>query len=246
MTHKYNVAGITCTSCQAKVQVALSQVEGVKNVQVAFPGGLTTIEMDKHISTAVFENALKPYPKYQITEEAPKPVIPIVLEEEKRTWLQTYKPLLLVFGYILLVSLIAAWQHNTFHWMKAMNVFMAAFFLVFSFFKMLDLNGFADTYSMYDIIAKKFRSWAFVYAFIELFLGIAYATNFYPVITNMATILVMGVSIIGVLQSVLHKRKIKCACLGAVFNLPMSTVTIIEDLLMIGMAIASLFIIQTV
>jgi hypothetical protein len=48
----------------------------------------------------------------------------------------------------------------------------------------------------------------------------------------------MTVSIIGVLQSVLNKRKIKCACLGAVFNLPMSTVTIIEDLLMIGMSAA--------
>ncbi|RYZ78221.1 MAG: heavy-metal-associated domain-containing protein, partial [Proteobacteria bacterium] len=40
----------------------------------------------------------------------------------------------------------------------------------------------------------------------------------------------------GVLQSVLNKRKIQCACLGAVFNLPMSTVTIIEDGLMIAMS----------
>jgi hypothetical protein len=48
--------------------------------------------------------------------------------------------------------------------------------------------------------------------------------------------LVMSISIIGVLQSVLNKRKIKCACLGAVFNLPMSTITIIEDALMIGMS----------
>jgi hypothetical protein len=46
----------------------------------------------------------------------------------------------------------------------------------------------------------------------------------------------MTVSIIGVLQSVLSKRKIKCACLGDVFNLPMSTITIIEDALMIAMS----------
>jgi len=46
----------------------------------------------------------------------------------------------------------------------------------------------------------------------------------------------MSVSIVGVLQSVLNKRKIKCACLGDVFNLPMSTITIIEDALMIGMS----------
>jgi hypothetical protein len=51
----------------------------------------------------------------------------------------------------------------------------------------------------------------------------------------------MSISIIGVLQSVLNKKKIQCACLGAVFNLPMSTVTIIEDALMIAMSGLMLF-----
>lgn len=239
MTHTYKVSGITCSSCQAKVQAALSKVEGVEDVKVNLTDGLTTIQMGKHVPTVVLEHALKPYPKYQIKEENTQMQV-AALEEDKKNWLQVYKPLLLVFGYILLVSLISGWQHDGFHWMKAMNSFMAAFFLVFSFFKMLDLNGFADTYSMYDIIAKRFRAWSFVYAFIELLLGVAYATNFQPVLTNIATIAIMGISIVGVLQGVLNKRKIKCACLGAVFNLPMSTVTIIEDLLMIVMAIAAL------
>ena len=117
-----------------------------------------------------------------------------------------------------------------------MNIFMAGFFLSFSFFKMLDLEGFAESYSMYDIIAKKARPWGFIYAFIELALGLAYATGFKPILTNMVTLVVMTISITGVLQSVFNKRKIQCACLGAVFNLPMSTVTIIEDALMIAMS----------
>ena len=89
-------------------------------------------------------------------------------------------------------------------------------------------------------IAKQFRSWGYIYAFIELGLGIAYAINFNPIITNAVTSVVMTISIVGVLQSVLNKRKIQCACLGAVFNLPMSTVTIIEDALMIGMSVLML------
>lgn len=120
--------------------------------------------------------------------------------------------------------------------MQAMNIFMAGFFLTFSFFKMLDLKGFAESYSMYDIVAKKITAWGSIYAFIELGLGIAYATNFQPLVTNLVTFVVMTISIIGVFQSVLNKRKIQCACLGAVFNLPMSTVTIIEDALMIAMS----------
>ena len=122
-----------------------------------------------------------------------------------------------------------------------MRVFMAGFFLIFSFFKMLDLKGFANSYSMYDIIAKKITVWGYIYAFLELALGLAFALDFEPVFTNAFTAILMTVSLLGVLQSVLNKKKIQCACLGAVFNLPMSTVTIIEDGLMIAMSITMLF-----
>ena len=99
------------------------------------------------------------------------------------------------------------------------------------------MRGFADSYSAYDVLAKKWYGYGFVYPFIELLLGVAYLLQWQPVYTNIATIALMGFSSIGVIQSVLDKRKIKCACLGAVFNLPMSSVTIIEDLLMVAMAI---------
>ena len=127
--------------------------------------------------------------------------------------------------------------------MQWMRHFMAGFFLVFSFFKMLNLKAFAESYVMYDVVARKFPAWAYVYAFVELVLGVAYLVDFNPFITNLTTGVVMSASIIGVFQTVLNKKQIQCACLGAIFNLPMSTVTIIEDGLMIAMSITMLFII---
>ena len=109
--------------------------------------------------------------------------------------------------------------------------------LVSSFFKLLNIQGFADSYSTYDIIAKKWKGWGLVYTFIELALGISYLLKFNPLANNAITFIVMTVSI-GVLQSVLNKRKIKCACLGSVLNLPMRTITILEDALMISMCAA--------
>ena len=129
---------------------------------------------------------------------------------------------------------------GSFGWMHWMNNFMGGFFLTFSFFKLLDLKGFAESYFSYDIIAKRWFGYGYVYAFIELALGLAYIASFNPLITNLITFGIMSISIIGVLQSVLNKRKIKCACLGSVFNLPMSTITIIEDLLMIVMSAITL------
>lgn len=96
---------------------------------------------------------------------------------------------------------------------------------------------------MYDIVAGKIRAWGFIYPFAELLLGLAYATGFQPLLTNSITVLITTVSITGVLQSVLKKQKIRCACLGAVFNLPMSTVTIIEDVLMIIMSAAMIYLV---
>ncbi len=199
--------------------------------------------MNKHIPTSDLKAALNDYPKYLLTEtETVQNSQPLNLSvEEEKSWMEIYKPILLVFAYILGVTLLVEYSNGDFLWMRWMNHFMAGFFLVFSFFKLLNLHGFAESYSMYDVVAKKWNSWGYVYVFIELVLGLAFLTAFNPIITNAVTFIIMTVSIAGVLQSVLNKRKIKCACLGAVFNLPMSTITIIEDALMIVMSAIMLF-----
>jgi len=237
MKHTYNVSGMTCSGCQKKVTDLLMQIDGIKNVDIDLSSAEVTIEMSRHIDTATLQRALKDYPKYQLSENhSSHAMVPDDFGEKPKTWLQTYKPILLIFVYVLAVSVIVGYNSSAFDRMLAMRVFMAGFFLVFSFFKLLDLGAFADSYMMYDVIARKFKSWGYLYAIIELLLGIAYAINFNPLVTSLVTVVVMGVSIIGVLQSVLNKRAIRCACLGAIFNLPMSTVTIVEDGLMIAMS----------
>ena len=220
---------MTCSSCEAKVKSSLMGVENVVSVDVSKDENSATITMDKHVALEKLQKALPE--NYQISA-----LHHSELAEQTMGWLTTYKPILLIFFYITLVTLLVQFVNETFDTMQWMRHFMAGFFLVFSFFKMLNLKGFAESYVMYDVIAKRFPAWAYVYAFTELALGIAFLINFNPMITNSVTFIVMSISIIGVLQSVLHKKKIQCACLGAVFNLPMSTVTIIEDALMIAMS----------
>jgi copper chaperone CopZ len=239
MTHTYKISGMTCDSCREKVEKSLQNVAGVTNVKVDLTTGEADITMEKHISTEVLKDALKNHPKYQLSEKEHM-MNPVIVEEVQKPWLDTYKPVLLIFAYITGITLLVQALNPTFDWMQWMNHFMAGFFLTFSFFKLLNLSGFADSYSTYDVIAKRWRGWGFVYGFIELALGVAYLTRFDPLVTNCITFVIMSISLVGVMQSVLNKRKIRCACLGDVFNLPMSTITIIEDALMIAM---SLFII---
>jgi len=157
--------------------------------------------------------------------------------EENKSWFTTYKPLLLVFAFILLVTLVVEASHGDFDLTRWMPHFMAGFFLVFSFFKLLDLHGFASSYAMYDLLAKRVLAYAYAYPFIELGLGIWYLLGWQSTALNWITLVVMGFSTIGVVLAVTKKQTIRCACLGSGFNLPMSTVTIVEDLSMVAMAV---------
>ena len=154
----------------------------------------------------------------------------------------TYYPLLLLATFLVGLVLLLEFRAGAFVWARAMQNFMGAFFLTFAFFKLLDLRGFAESYRMYDVIAKRLPAYAYIYPFIEFSFGVAYVTGVFPLATNAATLVVMSISSIGVIQSLLAKRTIRCACLGTVFNLPMSTVTLVEDTLMIAMAAAMLFV----
>ena len=235
MVHQYQVTGMTCSSCEAKVKSALLTIENINDVAVSKDLETATITMDKHIALSDLQKVLDN--KYQIAA-----INHNEIAEQTKSWFDTYKPILLIFFYITVVTTLVQTQNTKFDFMQAMRHFMSGFFLIFSFFKLLNLRGFAESYVMYDVLAKQIPVWAYLYVFIELGLGIAFLINFNPILTNSITVIVMSISIIGVLQSVLNKKKIQCACLGAVFNLPMSTVTIIEDALMIAMSGIMLFI----
>ena len=237
MTHTYQLTGMTCTGCEAKVKQSLMSLSDITSVDVSKDNNTATVSMNKHIALSDLQEAIGgKKSKYQISAIEHNEVA-----EQAKSWFETYKPILLIFLYITGVTVLVQISNQEFNWMQAMRHFMAGFFLVFSFFKMLNLKGFAESYVMYDVLAKRIPAWAYMYAFVELGLGIAHLIGFNPYLTNLVTIIVMSISIVGVLQSVLNKKKIQCACLGAIFNLPMSTVTIIEDGLMIAMSGLMLF-----
>ncbi len=245
MTKEYTITGMTCNGCVGKVKETLEKATGINEVEVQLSYPQTKIEADKELDLEQINKLLQDRGRYIITEERIEKTLPpmptigkndIAFKDLPEKSIAAYKPLILILAFIMGVSPLAQYDLADFSWMTWMRHFMAGFFLVFSFFKLLNIRGFASSYAMYDLLAAKWKSWGFIYPFIELVLGIAYLINFNPFITNWTTLIVLGFSSIGVIKSNLDKQKIKCACLGDVFNLPMSKVTIVEDLTMVGMA----------
>lgn len=231
----YTISGMTCEGCVTRVKATLNTF--ADHVEVT----LNPPQVNLNNCNATLETlnkALGSAGKYLLKKTPAKDEQPSQSDDTSlKSWLVTYYPLLLIFGFILLVTLIVQINAKNFNVELWMMQFMAGFFLVFSFFKLLNLQGFADSYAMYDLLAMRFKAYGYLYAFIELGLGLSYLLNWQPIITNWLTLIVMTFSSLGVIRAVLNKQKIRCACLGAVFNLPMSTVTIIEDLLMAAMAL---------
>ena len=235
MIRTYTINGMTCEGCVAKVTYLLEQHSNISLAEIELKNNTATLTVEKEIAIDELRRLFEAHPKYTITFSNSNE------DKQNKRVFTTYKPLLLIFLFIASTTSIVSIDNGKIDVMLWMQYFMAGFFIVFSFFKFLNLTGFAESYAMYDILAKRVKIYGLVYPFIELILGAAYLTGFEPTITYIATICIMGFSSIGVIQSVLDKKKIRCACLGAVFNLPMSMVTIIENLIMVLMALIMLW-----
>lgn len=232
MKHTYTIAGMTCNGCRSSVEEKLNNVDGIIKATVNLETTEAVIEAENSISIQVLQNALSP--KYTITEK----VLATPILNTQKTELQQLFPLFLIFGYITVSAILLnnnPWDLNGF-----MLDFMGLFYIVFSFFKLLDLKGFPESFRMYDPLAKAIPAYGWVYPFIEVVLGLMFLMRYQITIALVLTLIVLGVTTIGVIKTLLDKKTIRCACLGTALKLPMTKATFIENTIMIVMAVVML------
>ncbi len=223
MSKTYTIEGMHCASCVRKVTAALA-AEGYKaRVTLDPPQAQLNGEAPE---VEILNAALAKAGAYKLVD-APA----AAAAAAPGGWLKTYFPLLLIVGLISVASFSgAAHVHD---WM--LN-FMAGFFITFGAFKLLDIRGFRDAYASYDLLAARWKEYGLLYPFIELALGFAFLFRFEITLTLWLSLAVMGVSSLGVLKALREKRELRCACLGTTLKLPMSTITLVEDLGMVAMS----------
>lgn len=241
MKHTYEILGMTCVNCKSSVEKYLSEINGVENVTVDLEKGEVTIAMKKHIDTSQLQKVLPS--KYRISEKGNLGVFAsssssIFEMEQDKSKLQQLKPLILILFYIGVSSVLI--NYNDWNWTSAMLDFMGLFYIVFSFFKMLDLKGFPESFKMYDPLAKRVTLYGWIYPFLETALGLMFLMRFEVEIALIITLIVLGITTIGVTKTLFDKKSIRCACLGTALKLPMTEATFIENAIMIVMAIIML------
>lgn len=159
---------------------------------------------------------------------------------ETKSW-KNYLPLAIIILMITAVALVTSWNSKPFTPDFVIH-FMTGFFLVFSGFKLLDLKGFAEGYSRYDLLAQKVFGYGYVYPFIELAFGFLMLSGFHPDWLLVLEAIVMIFSGIGVAIKIAQRKPFMCSCLGTFLKVPLTYITLIEDFGMALLALGLLFI----
>lgn len=226
----YEIQGMTCESCVKKITQILQALPQVQSAEVSLKNKSVEIKASPTMTLTDVKYALAVEPKYTITNAS------IQNKEETKDWIKTYRPLITVFAFVILASLAFQVSLGIFDSHLFMNHLMAGFFIALSFFKFLDLKAFAESFSSYDPIAQRWLSYGYIYPFIELTIGLMYVSSLALPVANALTILILSSSTFGVYKRLKSKSAFQCACLGTIFNLPLSKVTIAENVVMILMA----------
>lgn len=237
-TNKFIIEGMTCESCVQKITEKLKTIPHVQSVKVSLADKTATLESHHELALGDVKESLKSLSKYTvhgINDDDTKSVELSKVDSEESKF-KTYKPLILIFTYIFLASLSFQIYQGRFDLHIFMNHIMAGFFIGLSFFKFLDLKAFAESFSSYDPIAQRFLGYGLVYPFIELMLGLGFISQVGLRYANVLTIVLLGTTTVGVIKRLQSKSKFQCACLGSGFNLPLSYVTVFENVVMIVMA----------
>ena len=230
MEYHLYIQGMTCQNCLEEIMGKMNSIQGVSYVDVSLETGKTILRSTKQIHIDKLSRILGE--KYTISKDK------IEFKQYKpntESKLKALFPLFLIFGYLILAMLFLA--HLTDASLKdAMLYFMGLFFITFSFFKFLDYKGFPVSFSRYDPLAKKSFFYAKIYPFLETVLGISFLFSWQlPLILGL-TLVLLSITTYGVVQSILNKSEIDCACLGTAIRLPMTEATLIENGIMIMMS----------
>ena len=228
---KIKISGMTCSSCVETVTKSIQKINKVIKVDVSLENSTADIQIKDPISLNEVQSALPS--KFKATSHTSYENKTV---EKKLSYFSQLYPLILILGYITATTLIMNWRSN---FEDFMIDFMGLFFIVFSFFKFLDYKSFPKSFSMYDPLAKLIPIYGWSYPIIETILGFMFLFRFHLFTAILITIFLLSITTYGVIKTLRNKKEIQCACLGTAIKLPMTVATLIENGIMILMAIAS-------
>ena len=151
----------------------------------------------------------------------------------------SYTPVLAVFAVGLGLALaLSWWSFGTPITVRAGEWFVAFSMAMLAMLKLQDVEQFSTMFLGYDLLAKRWVPYAYLYPFLEAGAAILMAGRLLPWLSVPIALFIGTIGAVSVIYAVyIQKREIKCACVGGSANVPLGFVSLTENLAMVAMAI---------
>lgn len=161
-------------------------------------------------------------------------------EESLFEKLDLYAPLI----FIALLSLVVGWLITSFQvftvevlLMNAMGVFITTLGLL----KLKDISAFADMFKRYDPLAQQVPLYAKLYPILETGIGLLVLSGLFMIPVQTIVVIMYSCTTFGIIISLSSGKSLECGCLGGGTKLPLSKVTVFENMTMIAMALFAIY-----
>jgi glutaredoxin len=151
----------------------------------------------------------------------------------------TYKPIIALFAMTAAMALAASHAaYGTPFTGRALEWFIAFSMAVLALLKLQNIEGFATMFLNYDLLAKRWVPYSYIYPFAEGLAGVLMISGALGWLSVPISLFIGTVGAVSVFKAVyIDRRQLKCACIGGSSNVPLGFVSLTENLMMVGMAV---------
>jgi glutaredoxin len=151
----------------------------------------------------------------------------------------SYQPVIAIFGVAFLLGLAISWYvFDTIFTVQAVEWFVSLSMALLAIQKLQDVRSFSTMFLNYDLLARRWVRYGFIYPFGEALAGILMVAHALPIVSIPISLFIGTIGAVSVFKAVyIDKRELKCACVGGSSNVPLGFVSLTENLLMIGMGL---------
>lgn len=150
----------------------------------------------------------------------------------------SYRPVIAVFTVTALMALAVTWaiDGTVLSW-RAVEWFIAFSMCVLALLKLQDVESFATMFLSYDLLARRWVPYGYVYPFAELLAGVLMISGALLWLSIPVAAFIGLVGAVSVFKAVyIDRRELKCACVGGSSKVPLGFVSLTENVMMVAMA----------
>lgn len=151
----------------------------------------------------------------------------------------SYTPVIALFAMTAAMAMAASYAvAGTPFTVRAGEWFVAFSMCVLAILKLRDVEDFATMFLRYDLLARRWVPYARVYPFAEAIAGVLMIAGALTWLAAPIALAIGGIGAVSVVKAVYVDRSdLKCACVGGDSNVPLGLVSLIENVMMVAMAL---------